>query len=297
MAHVLRTAKSMFEWDSLDLQAYNISVEQASPAAFFGHEPSADVDALAVDPAFLNYEPGNSEDGVSCTTIALIADMESSMMLYPGQRSSIVSFTKLLLRALHYNQTDFWFGITYDVSPIICNKVKDAYLDLCLVSPADTIVMLAQADAPSEPENTKRYEAYLSEQLVAAGFPPSNVDASTSSKKDCEAQLIAGAIAAFQANNAVRMSQELEELEEMVFPGIVMTCARPTFYVIPVTRALNKAVVAGAYPTHVTRVTRCNVPSQNIAEGMEVLAYRRTALQYLVAFKTLAKDLWDKVLV
>lgn len=89
-------------------------------------------------------------------------------------------------------------------------------------------------------------------------------------------------------------------LDEMVFPCITMVGTRPTFYLVPVNRALSEAVTTGQYPPRSTVVRKCvTVAGHNrsSSEGMEKPEYRRVALERFVAFKTLAKSHWEKFLV
>ncbi|KAF8954892.1 hypothetical protein BDZ97DRAFT_1862361 [Flammula alnicola] len=95
-------------------------------------------------------------------------------------------------------------------------------------------------------------------------------------------QVIAEAIAVFQANNAKREASGLPPLDAMTIPCITMTGTRPTFYLVPVTRELSEAVILGQYPMNQTKVLN--------VEGMEDIEYRKLALKRFLAFKTLAKS-------
>ena len=99
---------------------------------------------------------------------------------------------------------------------------------------------------------------------------------------------MAEAIAAFYMTNH-RYGRN--PVKEKIFPAITMVGARPTFYLIPITKALMKAVSAGQYPPQETVVMQFIPPVQNIADygrdGMLNLEGRRVAFQCLEGMKRL----------
>ncbi|KAG1845793.1 hypothetical protein C8R48DRAFT_765165 [Suillus tomentosus] len=122
-------------------------------------------------------------------------------------------------------------------------------------------------------------------QMDKTQIGPSNV----------EARMISGAIAAYQLNNNKRQEKGLHPLDAMTMPCITMIGTRPTFYLVPVTKALSDAVISCQYPSARTEVLKCEVASDHNG-GMEAPEYRGMALQYYVAFKSLAKSHWEKFL-
>jgi hypothetical protein len=96
--------------------------------------------------------------------------------------------------------------------------------------------------------------------------------------------VIAEAIATFQYNNRARARLGLDELDAMVG-------TRAIFYKVPVTSALNRAVITAQYPPEITHVNKCVVvpASRRLSEGMEVPEFRKLALQHYEAFKIVAK--------
>ena len=98
----------------------------------------------------------------------------------------------------------------------------------------------------------------------------------------------------FQFNNRIRISRGLNPLDSMIIPCFSMTKTRPTFYLVPVTTALDNAVITGQYPATQTRVLQCVIEPHvlHITNGMEDVEYRKLALKRLLAFKTLAKSYW-----
>ncbi|KAG2360428.1 hypothetical protein BDR07DRAFT_1486976 [Suillus spraguei] len=105
---------------------------------------------------------------------------------------------------------------------------------------------------------------------------------------DAEAAVIAGAIAAFTANNKVRVASDLPPLSATTIPAIAMNGSNPIFYKIPVTAELSEAVARGAYPTNETRVLRyaplLRIPPMS---GWSVHKHKPEVLADLEAFKQL----------
>ena len=109
---------------------------------------------------------------------------------------------------------------------------------------------------------------------------------------DAEPRVIAAAIAAFQFTNRKRGDLDLRPLDTMTIPCIKMTGTRPTFYLIPVTNALSRAIICGRDPSTQTRVLRCAVAH---SAGMEDIEYRKLALKRFLAFKALARSHWERI--
>jgi len=82
----------------------------------------------------------------------------------------------------------------------------------------------------------------------------------------------------------------------MTMPCVTMVGVRPTFYLVPVTKALSDAVISSQYPSGRTEVLKCEVASDH-DKDMEEPEYRGVALQYYVAFKSLAKSHWENFIV
>jgi hypothetical protein len=101
-------------------------------------------------------------------------------------------------------------------------------------------------------------------------------------RADAKVQVVAGAIVAFQSNNQKREEYglELDPLDAVTLPCIIMSRTRPTFYLIPVTTQLSKAVITGQYPAIQTCVLRCATPARRACTGMEDVEYRKLALRF-----------------
>jgi len=104
---------------------------------------------------------------------------------------------------------------------------------------------------------------------------------------DPEPRLISDVIAAFHNNNNMVRVKHLgtEPLASKVMPGIVMDGTMPTFYKIPVTPELVRAVESGERPEEETVVHayRPEVPSPE--EGMGPLDNRHIILSCFEAFR------------
>ena len=103
-----------------------------------------------------------------------------------------------------------------------------------------------------------------------------------------EPRLISDTIAAFHNDNMVRVKRlGTDPLISKVMPGIVMKGSMPTFYKIPVTPELVRAVVSGERPEEETVVHayRPEVPSPE--EGMKPLDNRYIILSCFEAFRQL----------
>jgi hypothetical protein len=111
---------------------------------------------------------------------------------------------------------------------------------------------------------------------------------------DIEANVIAGAIAAFQYNNSDRTIDSI--VNHAIIPCISILDTQPTFYKVPVTTELSDAVKMGQFPASPTIVESCVVfdNSENITlyDSMELPKYRQLALRHFVAFRALAKSCW-----
>ncbi|KIL66756.1 hypothetical protein M378DRAFT_9825 [Amanita muscaria Koide BX008] len=102
-----------------------------------------------------------------------------------------------------------------------------------------------------------------------------------------QAQLIAGAIAAFVANNRHRV----HPLAQETLLGITMVGASLIFYKIPITQALITAVITGQYPAQSTIIQRFVPPVANLIhyarDGMRPMGNRLIVFQCLEAMRAL----------
>jgi len=91
----------------------------------------------------------------------------------------------------------------------------------------------------------------------------------------------------------------LEPLDTMTIPCVLMAEARPTFYLVPATTALNDAVISGTFPTTPTEVQyypTIATHTKHMSVGAEDREYRKLFLRRFLAFKEVAKKHWEHIL-
>jgi hypothetical protein len=221
-----------------------------------------------IDPAILSSPPSD-------TSLAL-SDIAAEYLGYLNlaaraiQECFINDFAAETLKLLGFNERRTVVSTRYIIPLTICGEAnRVAQTDVCLIH-NPTFVLLV---------------------LVA--------EKTLTNRADAEPQVVAEAIAAFQFNNRKRREHGLDPLDAMTMPCIAMTGTRPTFYLVPVTIELSHAVITGQYPAHQTCVLRCGtVPTytQRASAGMEDAEYRKLALKRFLAFKTLSRSHWVRIL-
>jgi hypothetical protein len=269
MANLIRSAKPCSDWGDYELMAYNITVIAQSPEIFFRGNSAQSLDDI--DPSLINstvYVEDVADDTFQYLTYLDLA-------INGGRESFIDDFARETLRILGFEERGLALTMHHTISLTnsgVDNHTTSAQPDVCLVARLGRpmILLILQEDKSI--------------------FRPSQPGA----------QVIAGAIAAYQSNNLKRSEIRLPKLHAMTIPCITMNGTRPTFYLVPVTRALSTAVATGQYPEAQTKVVKCVTtlgPDHPLTEGMEEPEYRRVAFQHFMAFKSLAKEYWQTFLV
>ncbi|KAF9517287.1 hypothetical protein BS47DRAFT_1435234 [Hydnum rufescens UP504] len=264
MTHIFRSAKSGINWASQELEAYNITVQHQAAQKFFGSEPTQ---LPQIDPKFVTGTVDSKR--LSDTSFRLLLYLSLASCANTGQKSALHDFSCEILRLVGFEERGTLLRSHYGIPLVIGGETRLARTNICLIHPIIPILLVLQ-------EDTFRFGS-----------------------RDPEAQVIAGAIAAFQFNNRAHLHPRLNDFDSMTIPCITMRGTHPVFYKVPVTKALSSAVMHAAYPHKTTIVTKCRVPplSEWSCEGMEVPAFRRVALQYYQAFKGMVKGLWQQYLV
>jgi hypothetical protein len=265
MANLIRSPKSGSDWTTNELIAYNITVTTQSPREFFLRNPEPPL--VDLDPSLID-SPVDAEN-VPDHTFRYLTHLD--LATNAGQKSSIDDFARETLCLLSFEERGLALRTRYIIPLTICgDNRRIAQTDVCLVDRQSMILLVLQ-------EN----------KTIFNSTQP-------------EPQVIAEAIAAYQYNNEKRQTRRLPTLDAMTIPCITMVGTRPTFYLVPVTRALSVAVVTGQYPKAPTEVVKCVTflgHNRRSSEGMETPEYRRVAFQRFIAFKDLAKEYWQTFLV
>lgn len=265
MAELTRSSKLPRDWTVNELLAYHITVEAQTPQQFFGiPDPPLD----SIDPSLINSTI--NADNVSDSTFQYLTHLD--LATNGGQANMIHDFSRETLRILGFAERGLVL-ISHFIMPLtICgDHLCDVETNLCLLDRRSMVLLILRDDEP------------IFNNLAQP-----------------EPQIIAEAIGAYQHNNRKRQTRGLPILDAMTIPCITIVGRRPTFYLVPVTKALSNAVVTGQYPRAETKVMKCITfsPSSRWGrEGMETPAFRHIAFQRFVAFRDLAKHYWQTFLV
>jgi hypothetical protein len=256
MANVPRTPKSGSDWTDAELHANNIIVEYQDAATFFGVDP---LPQPAVAGELLNRL--TADEMVDEANYKVLQYMDMAMNRVPESESAVTDFAVHLLSLLGYVPRPRIARTRVDIPLTICGQDCHAATDLSIVERGE-ILLLVQED--------KRHLRPLTSEP--------------------EIQLIAKAIAAFQANNSRRRQLFGQDpLTHVVMPGITLTGSSPIFYKIPVTTELSWGVGTGTYPAtptivHAHRPALAR-PARHLIESMKPLDNRANILACFEAFK------------
>jgi hypothetical protein len=256
-----RSAKSASNWDEEDLVKYNIRIIVTQNAAAFFGTP----DLPEPNPVVQEIMALNTEDFAQATTaegshvlFALHKAMQRS-----SQESAVDDYSVALLRNCGFAPLGQHIQTKTDQTLGICRENRHAKINIRIVD-SNEIIRLVQ-------EN-KRY--------TETTHP--------------SAQLIAEAIAAFDANNQRRQELGLPVVESETIPGIAMTWTYPVFYRIPVSVNLLTAVWNGERPDQETVVDSYKpiLPEHTVVDqdkllfqGMKPIGNRNTLLSCYEAFR------------
>ncbi|KAG0705464.1 hypothetical protein DFH29DRAFT_906593 [Suillus ampliporus] len=247
-----RTTKLGHEWGAYELRAYHITVSQQTKQEFFGmpHLPPPDHPKLLVD--FMNTQDRRQVAG---DTKKLVHYLD--IALYPcfGHDAAVVNLMAKLLETLGYDDDHRIIFIHHSLPFSICGASSLAEIDIYVLADSNEVLMLVRDD----------------QRLLKVTDP--------------EPEVIAGAIAAYAANNKAREAINIPPLNTITLPAITMMGTSPIFYKIPVTAELSEAVSRGMYPTTETRVLRYFPQPPIHAMGMSFPEDRAEILACLHAFK------------
>ncbi|KAK2460093.1 hypothetical protein APHAL10511_007891 [Amanita phalloides] len=261
MANIIRSPKSGSDWGGNELMAYNITIIPKPPQQFFPQ--GGDMPLTDLDPALVTATL--DADDVSDDTYRFLSYLD--IAINTSQETAIGDFAREVLRTLGFEERGLVLRNRHIFPLTICGDSKATQIDVCLSDRWSLVLLVLQG-----------------ERTIFS---------------DPEAQVIAEAIAVYQHNNMKRQRVGVLPLDAMTVPCITMVGTRPTFYLVPVTKALSDTVINGQLPSVCTEVFRCvTVAGDNrrSSEGMENPEYRRVAFQHFLAFKALAKSHWEKFL-
>ena len=239
------------KWTQEDVLAYNIKIVNQDLKTFFGVTdfPSPDVegDALTAE---------NFADATSDGTLNVLLPMDRVTDL--GNRESrTLDFVRELFHLPHYwgmYQKRFFtmgWGLTY----LAYQGGKYPWVDASIMDEFRVLLLVVKVHTHTR------------------GFDP-------------EPRLISDAIAAFHNDNIMRVKRlGTNPVASKIMPGIVMDGTMPTFYKIPITDELVRAVESGEKPNLET-VVHVYVPEvPRPEEGMKPLDNRVIILSCFEAFK------------
>lgn len=257
MAQLIRSAKPSGDWTANELDAYHITVVSENKERFFGM-PNL---PIPTHPSLVGFmTTADRQHATDGKTRKLLHFLDLALDPKGGQEAAVDNFVTKLLEMLGYDGGDEGNGIIFarHVFPfVICGISCSAQTSICVMGDNDMILLLV------------------------------HVDERLSNLKDPEPQVIAEAIAAFAANNKVRVtSLGLAPLTSAIFPAITMIGTNPIFYKIFVTAELSTAVQHGTYPENETQVSRyIPVLPKRQSLGMRPLENRVEILTCLEVFK------------
>ena len=265
MAELIHSSKLPRDWTDNELLAYHITVKAQTPQQFFC---IPDLPLESIDPSLINSTI--NADNVSDSTFQYLTHI--GLATNGGQTNMIHDFSRETPCIVGFSEWGLALISRFIIPLTICgDNLCDVETNLCLLDWQSIILLILRDDKPA-----------------------------FNDLEQPEPQVIAEAIAAYQHNNRKRQTRGLPILDAMTIPCITMVGRRPTFYLVPVTKALSTAVVTGQYPKATTKVMKCITfsPSRHWGrEGMEAPAFRHIAFQCFVAFRGLAKYYWQTFIV
>lgn len=262
MAHIRRIPRPVDEWSSDDLDSYNIKLEYQDAARFFDLEPGQSLpDPKVIEPELLTIRDAwrtTNDDSYTILRLLKLANIYTE-----EEETAVVDFTFSLFRQIGYlSKPHKRFARTRKrIGILIAGEEKKSVIDLALIDEGENMVLVAQEDRRAIDKHAA----------------------------DPCAQIIAAAIATVNARNVRRKDVGLAPVTSITIPAIVMHGTAPTFYKIPVTNKLVRAIAAGEYPSEET-IIPVHIPAvprrdRRLQEGMEPLENRIPTFQCFEAFK------------
>ncbi|KAK7688336.1 hypothetical protein QCA50_008708 [Cerrena zonata] len=262
MSHIPRVSKPVHEWTSEDLEAYNIKLEYQDSSRFFELKPNEQLpEAQVLEPELLTVRDAWSS--TKDDTYTFLRLLKNANMYTVAEETAVVDFTFTLMRMIGYTSKLYKRIVRTRkrIQILIAGELKDSVIDLCLIDENGNMLLVIQED--------KR--------------------ALDSHASDPTAQVIAAAIATVNDRDNRRRALGLAPVQSKIIPAIIMYGSAPTFYKIPVTSELTKAIAAGEFPQHET-IIPMHIPvvprrDRRLQEGMDPLENRRPTFRCFEALK------------
>ena len=229
------------KWTQDDLLAYNIKVVYQDLTTFFGvtdlPPPNVGNDALTAQ------HPTPSNYSIS-VMLNYMTHMANPVPDFDNLEALTIDFVRVLFNLLCYDDARERFVMLRPTLCHITSQGRPPQLDVCIGDITNAILLVAKVDRCSR------------------GFDP-------------EPRLISESIAAFHNDNIMREKHlGTDPLTSMVMPGIAMHGTMPTFYKIPITPELVRAVESGEQPEQETVVYAYRPEVPRPEEGMKPLDNR-----------------------
>jgi hypothetical protein len=240
------------DWTQYELDHCGIRIKTQNKQKFFGSDdlPVPAIPSLA---GFMTTE--DREHAVDPETRKLLQYLDLVIDPQIGQEAAVDNFAAKLLETLGYDEGD---RITY-----IRRALPIVFAGVSYITQADVCVM----------DGDNQILLILQDTLLP-------------SLKDPEPQIVAKAIAAYEANKEVRASSlNLPPFPTITFPAISMIGTKFIFYKIPVTGGLSASVRRGVYGGENTVFRYIPVLPERHGQGMRPLGNRAEILACLAAFK------------
>ena len=241
------------DWTQFELVYLGIKITTQSKQEFFG---SADLPAPVIPSlaGFMTTE--DREHAVDRETRKLLHYLDLVLDPQISQEAVVENFALKLLEKLGYDDDDRIIFIRHELPIVISGVHSTTQADVCVMDDDNQVLLILQ-------------------DKLLPGL------------KDPEPQVIAKAIAAYEANNRVRVtSLNLSPLSTIIFPVISMIGVNIIFYKITVTTQLSICVQIGAQAPMETQVLRyIPVLPKRHGLGMRPLENRVEILSCLEAFK------------
>ena len=254
LARKFRPSKMGRKWTQDDVLAYNITVVYEDLTTFFGVTdlPSPDVEIGA-----LISQDAASAKSYRATYIML---RQMSDLMNPDEDPvnrvpNTIDFVKGLFDVIYYADV---LKKRFTMRPKLNymeSQGRPPLLDICIRDDSKAILLVVKVDSHSR------------------GFDP-------------EPRLISDAIGAFHQDNVMRAKRlGTNALPSKIMPGIVMDGTMPTFYKIPITAELVRAVAAGERPEQETIIHAYRPEVPRPEEGMKPLDNRHIILSCFSSFR------------